>query len=210
MNRHAFVILLTCLLAAAGFALVGCDQGVDTADHEVGNAAPATATPPPPAPATQPAPAVGGDPGLGSQSFVEQAAAAGKLEIRLAEIAQERAESQEVKDFAQMIVDDHTQAAEELKEVAEGLSLTVPAELPADKQQTVDRFAAMSGEEFDREYARLMVDDHHKAVNLFQQATIATNVDPDLQHFASSVLPTLEKHLDHAQDLPGGATYASY
>lgn len=182
------------IISALTLVLVACAPGED----EVGTD---TAIMP-----TETAAAETSPPALGTQvtanEFVEKAAADGMMEVRLGEMAQQRAQSEEVKQFGQMMVQDHSQANDRLKAIAQPMNLTVPAQLPADKQQTVDRLASLRGPEFDREYMRTMVDDHQKAVDLFQRAATSA-IDPQLQSFAQSTLPTLQQHLDRAQQISG-------
>jgi putative membrane protein len=131
--------------------------------------------------------------------FTTKAAADAMMEVRLGEIAREKAQAPEVKDFAAMMVTDHTKASDELKALAQSKNITVPAELPDDKRQIVDRLSTLSGREFDREYMQAMVDDHQKAVEMFQDASNAADLDQELRTFASSTLPKLQEHLQRAE-----------
>lgn len=131
--------------------------------------------------------------------FATKAAADGTMEVRLGDIAKGKAQSSVVKDFASMMVADHTRSNDELKAIASTKNVTIPTDLPPEKQQIVDRLSGLSGQEFDREYMAAMVDDHQQAVGMFQQASAAADLDPDLKNFAAKTLPTLEQHLQRAQ-----------
>ncbi len=155
------------------------------------------------APATESAPAIETAASTLTTDFATKVAAYGMMEIRLGQIAKQKAQASDVKDFATMIVTDHTKSDDELKAIASTKNLAVPAELPADKQQIVDRLSGLSGREFDREYMAAMVEDHEKAIEMFQQASNATDLDPELKTFVANSLPTLQEHLARAQTIAG-------
>jgi putative membrane protein len=141
-----------------------------------------------------------------SQRFVEEANAAAQVEVSRGEIAEAKAQSQEVKDFGRMMVDDHSRTGEELEEVAESLGISVPDQLPAAEQQAMEDLSELSGEDFDREYLSEIVDAHRQAVELFRRASTQIDLAPELQRFASDKLPKLEEHLRRAQELSGVTT----
>lgn len=139
------------------------------------------------------------------ETFVEKAATDGMLEVRLGEMAQQKAQSADVKSFGQMMVTDHTAANEKLKTIAQNLNVTVPSDLTPEQQEKADRLNGLSGAEFDREYMKLMVEDHQKAVELFEQASEG-NLPNELKQFATDTLPTLEMHLERAQEIESNLT----
>jgi len=55
-----------------------------------------------------------------------------------------------------------------------------------------------SASDFDKEYSEKMVKDHKNAVDLFEKAANDGN-DSDIKAWASNTLPTLRKHLEHAE-----------
>jgi predicted outer membrane protein len=85
-------------------------------------------------------------------------------------------------------------------ETSTGASTT--AGLPSDMASDRDyrRLARASGEEFDREYVDLLVEQHERDVRMFEKA--AQNAqDNDVRTFASNHLPALQTHLDRANSL---------
>lgn len=109
---------------------------------------------------SQPAPASRTD----AQAFVNEMAIAGMTEIQLGKIAAERATNPDVKAFGQMMVKDHTQASNELKEIASQLKLQLPNTLDKKHQDLVDRLSKLQGAEFDREYMKAMVPGHEEVL----------------------------------------------
>jgi putative membrane protein len=149
-------------------------------------------------------------PGATDHAFATKAAEGGLAEVKLGQLAAEKASSDDVKKFGQMMVDDHSKANDQLKEVAQKKNITMPQTLNAHDQATYDRLSKLSGGEFDRAYMKDMVSDHQKDVKEFKRAASSV-ADADLKQFASSTLPTLQKHLQDARHVAAqvGATTAT-
>jgi putative membrane protein len=134
------------------------------------------------------------------EKFVREAAEGGMAEIALGELATEKASSDEVKKFGQRMVDDHSKAADELKEIASSKGIRVPDKLSAKDRMTKDRLSKLSGEQFDRAYMSDMVKDHTQDVADFKLES-SSGTDPDVKHFAATTLPTLQDHLRQAKEI---------
>lgn len=132
--------------------------------------------------------------------FVRKAAAGGLAEVELGKLAAERALSQDVKHFGQRMVDDHTKANDQLKQVASEEGVELPDKLNAKDKATKDRLEKLSGKQFDRAYMRNMVTDHAKDVSEFRTES-KTAKDPAVKDFAQQTLPTLEDHLKQAKTI---------
>jgi putative membrane protein len=131
-------------------------------------------------------------------TFATKAAQGGMAEVKLGELAKDHAQSDEVKNFGQQMVTDHTKANDELKSIAAGKNITLPTDLNAKDKATYDRLSKLSGAAFDRAYMRDMVADHRTDVSEFRKQA-KSGTDPDLKAFASKTLPTLEHHLQMAE-----------
>jgi putative membrane protein len=172
--------------------------------------APVLAQGPVPSPGTaqagQPRPAVGqGDAehkasvGDSDVEFMRHAATDGQAEIELADVALKQGQSADVKTFATKIKADHLKAASELKRVATAKHVTLSSALTAEQKDMKEKLGKLSGSAFDRAYADAMVTDHQKAVALFTSAS--ESADSEVKAFASTTLPVLKQHLQHAEDL---------
>ena len=122
----------------------------------------------------------------------------GLMEVELGRLAMEKASNAEVKQFAQRMVDDHGKANQELSTVAQQKNVQVPSELTGKAKADHDRLSKLSGEQFDRAYMQLMVQDHRKDVAEFRKQSTKAK-DADVKSFVSQTLPTLEDHLKMAQ-----------
>lgn len=132
--------------------------------------------------------------------FVKNATQGGIAEVELGKLAAQKAASDDVKQFGQKMVDDHSKANDQLKQIASQKSMDVPSDLnPKDKAE-MDRLSKLSGPAFDRAYMKYMVTDHTKDVAEFKKQA-NTGSDPDIKGFASNTLTTIEDHLKMAKDI---------
>ena len=133
-------------------------------------------------------------------TFVKKAADGGMAEVSLAKLAQEKASNADVKSFAAKLEKDHSQANDDLKELASKKSITLPTEPSKNHKALHDKLAKLSGAEFDKAYVAAMLEDHQKDVREFSRVA-SSNGDADVKAFASKTLPTLKEHLQQVQDL---------
>jgi putative membrane protein len=151
----------------------------------------------------------GGSAGQASSSadtkFAMMAAMDGMTEVELGRLAVQKGMSDAVKQFGQRMIDDHTNANQQLMQLASTKGITLPTTLDAKHAAMVQKFQSLNGAEFDRQYAKAMVSDHKKAVAMFQKEA-DKGMDADLKAFASQTLPTLQGHLSMAQALVAGGT----
>jgi putative membrane protein len=138
------------------------------------------------------------------KEFVIAAADGGMLEVKLGELASQRATSAKCKEYGKMMVTDHTKVNEELKALAKKKQLTIPAKLSTAKQQQYDSLAAQTGEKFDMLYMNMMIASHEEAIGVFQTES-NKGQDPDLKKWADSKIPALKHHLEMAEQLLGAA-----
>lgn len=134
------------------------------------------------------------------REFVDKASQGGLLEVRLGQLAQERAQHMEVKKFGQRMVDDHSAANKRLIAIAQQKGINVSQELDEKHRDVVDKLSKKTGAEFDKDYMSEMVDDHERDVKEFEKASKELK-DADLKSFASTTLPTLREHLTLARQV---------
>lgn len=204
------------------------------------------------------------------QSFVQEAATSSQKEIDVSRLATTRAQNEDVKDFAEELVEDHTEALEKLREYASEKGITLrtttsstspttsrptqpstsstrpptPSTPPSTQPQTgrngpsttqpgqsaqterdsssqagrpstqaetgsstgdsstaIRELSAKAGSQFDMAYIQMMIDDHQKAVTMFERQQAAKLGDSDLQDFIEDQVPVLRKHLNKARDI---------
>lgn len=130
--------------------------------------------------------------------FVDKAAMGGVAEVKLGQLAQQKGSSDQVKTFGQKMVDDHSKANDQLKAIATGKGMDVPADMEPKAKAAMDKLSKLSGAAFDSAYMKMMVADHKEDIALFEKEA-ASGTDADLKAFAAKTLPTLHGHLKMAQ-----------
>jgi len=135
------------------------------------------------------------------QEFTTKAAGAGDFEIQSSQLALTVSQNADIKAFAQMMIDDHTKAADGLKTAAAAQGgVTLPAAPDADTTAKLQKLQA-AGADFDKLYVQMQTDAHVDAVALFSGYAQNGAAGP-LKEFAAKTLPTLQMHYQHALALP--------
>jgi putative membrane protein len=134
------------------------------------------------------------------QKFMDKAAQGGMAEVEMGQLAEQNGGSQNVKDFGKRMVDDHSKANDQLKQLASQKGVTLPTGLDAKDQATKDRLSKLQGAAFDKAYMKDMVMDHKQDVAEFKKESMSAH-DSDLKSWAGQTLPTLESHLQQAEKI---------
>ncbi|MGA4474610.1 DUF4142 domain-containing protein [Ectopseudomonas chengduensis] len=138
---------------------------------------------------------------ISSEDFVEEASAKGVAEIETAKLALEKSQNEAVKGFAQMMIDDHRRANQQLAELAKSKDLEVSDDAELINQAKALLLKLRSEDSFDKAYMNNQVVAHRETIELFRRAV---NVDDEeLASFARETLPKLEQHLQRAEQLNG-------
>jgi putative membrane protein len=132
-------------------------------------------------------------------TFVKEAAISGTAEVELSKLAQ-KSDNAEVKSFADRMIRDHTAANQQLTTVATGLGADIPKALDAEHERLRENVQILHGKAFDEQYMQAMVEDHNKAVTLFEREGLVGQ-NADLKQFAQKTLPTLQEHQKMAGEL---------
>ena len=130
------------------------------------------------------------------RDFMRKAAEAHVMEINLARLAQEKATSEDVKDYAEMLEHDHFGALEDLRNLMTRYNVDVT--LDANDHAHEKSLTRLQGAQFDRTFINLMVDNHRKGVSNYRARVNVTH-NSELKEHISQMLPTLEKHFTEAK-----------
>ncbi len=134
------------------------------------------------------------------KEFVSDAGMDGLFEVQAGNLALQKAESADVKTFAQRMVTDHGAANAELAQLATTKGLALPTELGGPMKDAYQHLEGLSGAEFDKAYMQHMVEGHNKDVAEFEKVS-TTGGDFDLKGWAGKTLPTLQQHQQMAKDI---------
>jgi putative membrane protein len=160
------------------------------------------------------------------KNFVNDILSDGMAEVETAKLAKQHAASADVKEFAQMMIDDHTQAGDQLKQIVNTYAIPQDAKIDEKHQKLIDKLSKLNGTEFDKEYMSAMVDDHGDAVrdlrsrvdenrsvtdrltgkNPENPAAVKPepaddHVKASINEWAANTLSTIERHLDRAKQI---------
>ncbi|RYF96952.1 MAG: DUF4142 domain-containing protein [Chitinophagaceae bacterium] len=133
-----------------------------------------------------------------SSDFLKKAAEGGMVEVEAGKTAREKGLDGSVKNFADMMVNDHTGANGEVKNLASKKNVTLPTDLPAEKKESAGKLSQKTGKDFDKAYMDMMVKDHKATIDLFEKAQ-KDSKDDEVRSFITTTLPKLKTHLDSAQ-----------
>jgi putative membrane protein len=134
------------------------------------------------------------------QQFIVMAAQIDMMEANLGQKAANQASNDDVKNYAQMLVTDHTNDYQQLAAIAAKDNLTIPKALDDEHNKLIAPLDKLNGKAFDQNYIHAMIAGHTKAIAVFtRESSDAQN--GDVKSYAAATLPALQKHLDGAKDL---------
>jgi putative membrane protein len=119
-------------------------------------------------------------------------------EMNVGKLAQEKAQSEGVKDFGKMLEEDHGEHSQKVQGKAQELGVTPPQEPNTTQKSMYDRLSKLSGAKFDQQFGKAMVTDHKEDIAKYEKE--AKSKGP-LADFAKDTLPTLQHHLQTAETL---------
>jgi putative membrane protein len=132
--------------------------------------------------------------------FLQEAIRGNAAEVKMGELAKERAQNKAVRDYGQMLIDDHSKANEKAMGIARQMNVTAANEPSAKQKQEHDAMAKLTGSEFDTTFMSHMVQDHQE--DIAKYTTQAQSGDSSkATSYAKDALPTLREHLSKAQSI---------
>mgnify|MGYP001338045247 CR=1 FL=1 len=137
----------------------------------------------------------------GDTVFVKNAMEGGIAEVMFGNLALEQSTNEPVRQFAKMLVSEHQKANNQLKKLTRrGDYGDLPDGPSESARESYKRISNLNGAEFDKEFAKYMVEEHEKTINVFLRQ-IESGKDKQLKTWAGKTLPLLQKHLEHARSL---------
>jgi len=132
--------------------------------------------------------------------FIRNALQGGMAEVELGKLALQKSSNDDVKQFAQRMVDDHTKLSDLLKPIADQMQIKVPDSPSRKDKKAMTKLQALSGDAFDKAYMKDQVKDHEKDQKEFkQEASSAT--DPQLKQVATQGEQIITEHLQMAKQI---------
>jgi putative membrane protein len=139
-------------------------------------------------------------PAISDAEFTKKAARGGLAEVKLSQLAEQIGSNEAVKQFAQIMVQDHSKANDQLKQAAAKEKISLPGDLDPKDQVEYDALSKLSGAAFDKAYARGMIRDHQQDIAEFNNEANSGRKSA-IKDFAEQTLPTLQDHLKQAREM---------
>lgn len=137
---------------------------------------------------------------MNDKHFLHEAAEGGMAEIQFGQLASQKGGSDDVKQFGQKMVTDHTQLNSDLKPFADAKGVSAPKKLSKKDQAELNKLNGLSGDAFDKEYVGMMVKDHEKDLKDFQTEA-NTTTDPQLKAAVQKGSEVIQQHLASIQEI---------
>ena len=154
------------------------------------------------------------------EKFLNKLHAGNQKEIELGKLAQEKGQSQEVKDYGKTLVQDHQNADKQVMDLAKAQNIQLmdpkqweaqhkkDAEANKDQNTRSDhadkhedaqaKLSGLSGAEFDKEFVTCMVKDHSKTLDLLDKARTDSQLAP-AKDLAEKLRGPIQKHTQNAE-----------
>jgi putative membrane protein len=141
-------------------------------------------------------------------AFYKKAAEGGIFEVETGNQAEQKSSNQSIKDFASMLVKDHTAAGDELKTLAQSKSVSLPTSASVGQMAEKGKLDVLSGDTYDKSFIETQIKAHRRTIALFDKEA-AAGQDEDAKSFAQKTLPTLKKHLKTATSIATQAGWST-
>lgn len=136
------------------------------------------------------------------RDFITKAAQSDNTEIQTSKLALKRSQNQQVRNFAQRMIQDHTNSTNQLKQIVQPKGIKLPSGVGPNKT-LVTKLTNLTGKNFDRAYMQAQVEAHTKTLNDYQ-SYLKQGQNAELQAFATKIEPVVQQHLQMAQNMGSG------
>lgn len=134
------------------------------------------------------------------KAFVKKALEGSMAEVQMGQLALQKSSDDQVKQFAQRMVDDHGKMLDQLKPAAQAMGVKVPDGPSKGAMKNMDKMKALSGDAFDQAYIKDMVKDHKKDSSEFKEEAQSTQ-NPQLKQLVTEASQTIDSHLQQIQQI---------
>jgi putative membrane protein len=141
-----------------------------------------------------------GQPSPTDRMFVKNAMEGGLAEVQLAQLTLQKSSNDQVKQFAQKMIDDHTKLNEQMKPVARQLGVQAPTQISKKDSKAIAKMQGLSGSAYDQAYIQDMVKDHKKDLSDFQMEA-SSGSDPTVKDAANQGGQMIAQHLQLIQQI---------
>ncbi|MBB3120307.1 DUF4142 domain-containing protein [Pseudoduganella violacea] len=137
----------------------------------------------------------------GDQRLLNDLAQANMAEVEVARIALQKSQNEQVRSFAQQMIDDHGKGLDAVKQVAQNKGVNLAAEPDSKQKALAQKLQALSGEQFDRQYLEQAGVQGHRQAHALVSKVQKQAKDADVKALAAQLQPTVDQHLSQVQQL---------
>lgn len=179
-------------------------QTGSTPSQGAGSAAPGSATPggPNPVNGSMNDPTAAGM-GVSDKAFVKKAIMGSNGEIDAAKLALQKSSNDQVKQFAQKMIDDHTKLLDDMHQVAQAQSIKYVDKPSPSAMKLHKKLDGLNGAAFDKAYVDGMVKDHQEDVKDFTRESNDGKMQP-VKDAAGKGLPVIQEHTQMIEGIQKG------
>lgn len=135
------------------------------------------------------------------QNIVRELAQANLAEIEAGKLALSQSKNDDVKTFAQKMIDDHTQSQKDLEQLAQAKGVSLPTEPDRKHKAAAKKLSALEGDKFDKQYmSQGGLKDHRDTHRMLERAQNRAN-DPELKALVEKATPIVGQHLTMAKEV---------
>jgi putative membrane protein len=132
--------------------------------------------------------------------FVSKAMQGSMAEVELGKMTLQKSNNEQVKQFAQRMIDDHTKLNSQMKPIADQMGAIVPSQPSKKDKATMKQLQALSGPEYDQAYIKDMVKDHKQDLSDFQTEASAGQ-DQTVKDAATQGSRVIAQHLQMIEQI---------
>ncbi len=136
----------------------------------------------------------------GGNEFIAQALQDSLVEVELCELALQKTSNEDIKMFAQRMIDEHSQIGRDIEQLARKKQFDLPKDASADDDAKMEELAGLSDQDFDRKFIEHNVRNHQKDIKIFQHYA-QQETDAEIKAFAEKGEKMLSQHLNMAKDI---------
>ena len=134
--------------------------------------------------------------------LIFQMASSNIMEVRLGQMAQQKASNAAVKQFGQQMATDHTNLENQLTGLVSKNGTNFQPAMSKENEAEVSRLEKLSGAQFDQQYMTSMIQHHQQDISTLQSQSQSAKSGEARQMITAS-LPVLQQHLTMATQVGG-------
>lgn len=136
----------------------------------------------------------------GDQKMMSDIAYSNISEVAAGKLALEKSQGEDVKSYAQKMIDDHTKAQQELQTLADSKGVKLPTEPDAKHKALAKAMSGLKGDAFDKRYLKQGGLNDHENTHKLLTRVVNKAKDQDLKAYAGKTITVVDQHLKMAQD----------